>query len=518
MTQESSQVNIPPVRVKASPGIATNSEEITVHIQSLDNFEESVELTLELVTSDREQIVLKSVASMNTATKITVPQDLPPGDYELRAIYQDLILDGTPIEITSAENAKKAKNFFLGLEHQQAALKAVIDAKYEDAFELGRAAEEQFQLAKSADIAARSWDDIASAFLKRGEYRKAAYAFERSEIQFRKAGDPDSATESNYWKNVALSNLKTALSSSESRGLELIAVSGKIDFGIITILEDEFQAVLERFKPEFIVEGNRRYVLSRVETAESKYSQVAIVKSPGIGTGEGQVVARDMIEDLNPTWILVVGIAGAVPSEEFTLGDVVISTRLHDYSVEADLEGRGSNYEIMGAPMHKAAQDLLTYLPAIENSFQGWNEEESIRVPRPSVKITAANLYGDESWKNNVKEKLSRHFGRSSSRHSPLYVTGAIASSNRLVKGTETIQEWQRSARQIRAVEMESAGVYLAARRKDREYPVIAIRGISDIVGFKHDTSWTEYACNSAAAFAYALVRSGEIVHQKPTK
>ena len=36
--------------------------------------------------------------------------------------------------------------------------------------------------------------------------------------------------------------------------------------------------------------------------------------------------------------------------------------------------------------------------------------------------------------------------------------------------------------------------------------PFLAIRGISDIVGFKRDPGWTAYACHSAAAFTRAFL------------
>jgi len=58
---------------------------------------------------------------------------------------------------------------------------------------------------------------------------------------------------------------------------------------------------------------------------------------------------------------------------------------------------------------------------------------------------------------------------------------------------------------------MELAGVYRAARRMNREYPILAIRGLSDVVGFKRDDRWTKYACHSAASFTHVLISSGVI-------
>jgi hypothetical protein len=88
------------------------------------------------------------------------------------------------------------------------------------------------------------------------------------------------------------------------------------------------------------------------------------------------------------------------------------------------------------------------------------------------------------------------------------------------IKNTELASEWQRSARHAAAVEMELGGVYLAARYGgDGSTRVLAIRGISDIVGYKRQPEWTAFACRSAAAFTYALITSyfnfacGRVVH-----
>src|SRR5262249_44612046 len=59
-------------------------------------------------------------------------------------------------------------------------------------------------------------------------------------------------------------------------------------------------------------------------------------------------------------------------------------------------------------------------------------------------------------------------------------------------------------ARQVLAVEMESAGGYRAAT--GRGGPLVAIRGLSDVVGFKRDPGWTAYACHTAAAVTRAFL------------
>jgi len=80
---------------------------------------------------------------------------------------------------------------------------------------------------------------------------------------------------------------------------------------------------------------------------------------------------------------------------------------------------------------------------------------------------------------------------------------------------------WLQAARDLRAIEMESAGVYRALRER---CPMLAIRGISDLVGLRRSEAWTKYACASAAAFTRAFLRtrpievaSGDVGHQRPT-
>lgn len=296
---------------------------------------------------------------------------------------------------------------------------------------------------------------------------------------------------------------------------------GKIDFAIITIREDENKAVLKRFPSEEFYKGRQRsYAISRVPLSNDSYYLVAIIRSIEQGEGAAQDTARDLIEDLDPQWILLVGIAGGVPANEFTLGDVVAAMRLTDFSVRAAIEtkeGSKTHYAVGGGPMHRRVQDILALLPAMSNQLGDWNSEESIGSVKPKVTLAAKNFYGSNDWKAKTKATLSRHFGIAIVPRPPLVTTGVVASSDTLMKDTQTLEQWQESARQLIAVEMELGGVYIAARRSDKEYPILAIRGISDIVGFKRHPDWTEYACQSAASFTHAFISTGLISSQVTT-
>lgn len=295
-----------------------------------------------------------------------------------------------------------------------------------------------------------------------------------------------------------------------------IDLHGKIDFAIITIKEEEFLAVYDRLKPNETYHGKRTmraYDIGEILTLEGRSRKIVLARLPAQGEGQAQDVARDIIEDFDPKWLLLVGIGGAVPSLDFTLGDVVCATRVHDFSVRAVKEASPETFASAGGPMHKAVESLLARLPGIVRRLGNWNSEDLIKMKMPTLEIPQEDsnqLYGNEEWKKEVRQCLIHHFDLSGNSRLPNVTARSIASSDTLVKDTHLLSQWLTEARAIAAIEMELAGVYLAARRY-KEYPILAIRGISDIVGFKRNEAWTKYACNSAAAFTFALLKSNEI-------
>jgi nucleoside phosphorylase len=291
-------------------------------------------------------------------------------------------------------------------------------------------------------------------------------------------------------------------------------LKGKVDFGIITIREDEFDAVLQRLPFIQLVTGRQRYAVSKLKTVSDDEYVIACVRCLEPGTGQAQEVARTMIDELTPQWILLVGIAGSMPDYEYTLGDVILASRLHDFSVSAIIENSDGEvrqeFASGGGPMHQDVQTLLSALPAINMVLDKWYKPDSLTMPRPEVRLGRNNFYGDIAWKRKVKECLSKYFGTVNVRQHPKAFTGAVASSGILLKDTQTVSRWLTTSRDIRGMEMELSGIYQAAWPYQK--PVLAIRGISDIVGFKRSPDWTSYACHTAAAYTMALLRSRPII------
>jgi nucleoside phosphorylase len=321
-------------------------------------------------------------------------------------------------------------------------------------------------------------------------------------------------------KQAINSSVKEEQQVSTGTQLQLDDVKGKVDFAIITIREDEFRAVLDRLPERRVLrKSSRYYSVSRIEASNNVSYLTATVRCVEQGTGEAQTVASNIIRDLDPKWILAVGIAGGVPSTEFSLGDVVLSTRVNDFTVGAVFESAPPAYAISGGATKREVADLVAFIPALDHVLSGWNTTSSIGQERPQVTIPLSrkSLYGDPDWKRKILESLTHHFDPDNSARLALVTSGPIDSSDLLIKDTKTLKTWLRLTRNAVAVEMESAGIYRAARNGDKEYPFLAIRGISDIIGLKRDDRWTSYACKSAAAFAVALIKSGIIESRNAT-
>lgn len=125
----------------------------------------------------------------------------------------------------------------------------------------------------------------------------------------------------------------------------------------------------------------------------------------------------------------------------------------------------------------------------------------TIGVQRPG--LNGQYTTDDEAWNADISDALARHAERSA----PIATAKKIASSDRLIKDPELLNIWRTVLKGVAAVEMESAGIYILCQRNN--VPFLAIRGISDIVGWRRDEAWTLYACHTAAAYTRMLVGGG---------
>lgn len=365
---------------------------------------------------------------------------------------------------------------------------------------------------KEVEAAIESWDDLA---IVPNTYDMACSI---RAFWFKKCGDlaRQMLAESNgheslmtHWQPWKRTESRTAATSiAEPRQLE------KADLAIIAIRDDEFEAVLQFFPQTREIRGRKRtYEMADLVSSAGERYKVALLRTHEQGHAAAQSAATDVLADLNPAWLILVGIAGAVPETEFCLGDVVIASRIVDFSVTAAVADGHSQIAARGGPAHKAAQDICARLPTLKSRLGDWGLDGHIGMARPSVSFDNDRFLGDAKWKKKIRSALIAAFGETGIevRRAPLVTSSPIASANMLVKSPAVLKEWLEHARDIKAVEMELPGVYEAARDIAGDRPVLAIRGISDIVGYKRSPEWTKYACLTAASLAHALISAGTI-------
>jgi nucleoside phosphorylase len=246
--------------------------------------------------------------------------------------------------------------------------------------------------------------------------------------------------------------------------------------------------VLAQFAARKHVEAQNRLYEYSLLRPNSEEISVVIARSPEQGQAPAGAIAYDMINDLAPAWILLVGIAGGFPDSDYTLGDVLLSSRVHDSSVSAALEGGDFQYQQQGGPVPVAVEKLITFLPALKAELGNWSDEQTLGVSKPAEKIAKtlddSKFYGPDEWRSKTRAALQRHFPGDKPPRDPIFKVAPMLTSNTLVKNVELVQGWRETARHAAGVEMELGGVYLAARYGGSgKTRVLAIRGISDIVG-----------------------------------
>jgi nucleoside phosphorylase/tetratricopeptide (TPR) repeat protein len=298
-------------------------------------------------------------------------------------------------------------------------------------------------------------------------------------------------------------------------------IEGTVDFALITIREDEFAAVLQHFPPTGEFKGKQRtYEISDFKTSNQLVCRTALFRATRPGHAAAQAAASDAITDLNPSWLILVGIAGAVPEYEFSLGDVVVATQIIDFSISAALQDGHRQFALASVPAHKLVQNLALRLPALKDRLGNWNTPEVLQAVCPEVSIDEnSNIHEAISpdWKKKLLDTLKSRF-QSADRRLPIVTAAPIASGNVLMKDTNLVSRWLESQRDLKAVEMELPGVYEAAHRAEGDKPILAIRGISDIIGLKRDDAWTGFACKTAASLARALLNTGTILLKNKTQ
>lgn len=259
-----------------------------------------------------------------------------------------------------------------------------------------------------------------------------------------------------------------------------------VDFLLLAPLNEEREALLahlpgaQRLQPD--EQDVRFYYQADVSTefpGGARGTYRVIVTSPlGMGRVEAATATSDAIRRWQPRYVILCGIAGGDP-ENVELGDVLVAEQLADYEQQKiTTDGARVRYQSYRSDprLYGAAQHLL-----------GW--EAAVEKPRPSP-------------------------GR------PRCHFGVVISGDKVQAAKDALKPYRSDWPKLIGVEMEAGGVAAAAWQAPSKPGVLMVRGVSDLADEKKGSGrvkkWRPYACEVAAAYTVALLRSGSVPLTRP--
>jgi nucleoside phosphorylase len=273
----------------------------------------------------------------------------------------------------------------------------------------------------------------------------------------------------------------------------VVAPAALVDLAIITILPEEYSSVLaclsnRRAAPGSASEPNvYGWELGEVQAAGHAVPYTVVVALAGDPTNAiGALVTKKTVEIFLPRYVALVGVAGGLPTEAQTRGDVMISSVIHAYE----------------------------YGKIDESGFRP-RSNFTYRVDRGLVMAALALDAGGPEWRVGITPGPDP-------AHRPRLRAGEMASGDKVVDDATgvffqaVLNYWPK----LLGVEMEGAGAAAAieaAHAEGRQVGFVMIRGVSDMPisgaepqsgGTAERDRWKPYAAGVAARFVCELLRN----------
>lgn len=299
-------------------------------------------------------------------------------------------------------------------------------------------------------------------------------------------------TEQNPWTDYEGEDFQVVASSAETKVAPDIPsvvmpkpTPERPDFLLVTALREEHDCLLRGLP------GNRKLPPAEDDIATCYQVDLPVVSPDQNFTGVyrtiimplmamGRVKAAtataNAISRWHPRYIILIGIAGGIAAQGVRIGDVLISDKIVDYELQKiTTEGPEIRYDV-----HQADPRLLN----------------------------ACQNYTVENWSELVQT-------RRPARGKPTLYVGPIASGDKVVSFAVALTRYRTAWPKLIGVEMEAAGVATAAFQSSNQPGFFMIRCVSDLADENKNSAqtkrWRTYACDVAASYAIALLRSGPV-------
>ncbi|KAF2716488.1 purine and uridine phosphorylase [Polychaeton citri CBS 116435] len=292
--------------------------------------------------------------------------------------------------------------------------------------------------------------------------------------------------------------------------------------GIICALEVEkaaVDAVLDEEHPVLPTAGDENcYTFGRIGAHNVV---VACLPAGVMGKASAAVVARDMMRSFPIKIGLLVGICGAVGSEDndVRLGDVIVSQPdgQHGGVVQWDfgkmekdgvfrrtgtldkpprvllnaLQNLKAKHRRHGNELYEHLQEMIRRYPLMADEFSHPGQDHDVLF-----KTDYTHMEGSTCSECDLSQQARRQAHRPDDK--PRIHYGNIASGDEVVKDAHTRDRIARQER-ILCFEMEAAGLM-------DSFPCVVIRGVCDYADSHKNKRWQPYAAATAASYAKELL------------
>ncbi|MDI1451401.1 hypothetical protein [Polyangium sp. 6x1] len=280
-----------------------------------------------------------------------------------------------------------------------------------------------------------------------------------------------------------------------------------VDLGIVVALQEEFRELLDMRGNDYTPHEDE--VLTSYRFERGPYRIVAAFVGD-MGEAQATRVTERIIALHQPESLVVVGIAAGV-HDDLRAGDVYVPPQAVQYMQDAKAspkKRKPSEFTLVpGAPAHRADHALLD---AVRN-FE-FKHPDLYRRFRADCAADLQALVTDAATRDRLfDENLMR-------REVTLLADGHVATGP-VVGAATAFSAWIRTHdRNVKALEMESAAVLLAAQTRGTPKRAIAIRGISDYGDKRKKTldqigggALRKYAMRNAVRLLWALLDAGAL-------
>jgi len=257
------------------------------------------------------------------------------------------------------------------------------------------------------------------------------------------------------------------------------------DVGVIVPLAEEFRCIIE-IAPQLEAishDGSFFYVL--------QFDSISVVAHicGQMGTLPALQATTKLLAFTDVKVLVVLGLGGALGSD-VSVGDIVVAEEVAEFQANSKAETTGDTYTVRHSGRH-------------------WPLDYRIRKAIENFEFACSE--GFSKWRADVAkdyQELAICNKEAICSERPQVHLGPIASGNTVAASAAYVGELKKINRKFAAIDMEAAGVALAASERIHPIPCLVVRGISDNANeYKKDLdasgegAWRKYCIRNATSF-----------------